>query len=64
MEELVLIDCNLRGKVLENLLDMLQNAKQLRKFVLIKPSHNDRSFDKLVKFVENSEHLTELDVSW
>lgn len=63
-EELVLIDCNLRGAVLENLLDTLTEAKQLKKLVLIKPIHNERSFDKLVHLVKVSEHLTELDVSW
>ena len=54
LEELVLIDCKLGGTVLENLLELLHDAKQLKKFSLIKPMHSERSFDKLTEFVKNS----------
>lgn len=64
LEELVLIDCKLNGSVLENLLELLRDARLLKKFTLIKPAHHERSFDKLVELVQNSQHLVELDVSW
>ena len=64
LEELALIDCKLSGTVLENLLEVLANAHQLKKLTLIKPNHSTRSFAKLVHLVETSQHLVELDISW
>ena len=65
MEELTLIDCKIGATMIENLLDSIYyNNAKLKKFTLVKANHSDRSFEKLVEYVETSSMLEYLDVSW
>ena len=43
---------------------LVTHNNKLKKFTLVNVHHSDRSFDKLVEFVEDSCYLKELDLSW
>ena len=65
LEELNLIDCRIHSSLLNRLVDLLnESGTQMRKLGLVNTNHSEASFAKLLTFVETSEYLQELDVSW
>lgn len=65
LEELSFVDTKMGATVIEQLMDALvYYNNKLKKFTLVNVHHSDRSFDKLVTFVEDSCYLKELDLSW
>ena len=43
---------------------MVENRAHLRKLAIVRCSHSERSFDKLVQFTMDNCLLEELDLSW
>lgn len=43
---------------------LITEENKLKKFTLVNVNHSDRSFENLMSFVEGSDCLKELDLSW
>jgi Ran GTPase-activating protein (RanGAP) involved in mRNA processing and transport len=64
LEELKLIDCKITTTCLESLIDNLIEQSQIKKLALVNLPHSEQTFQKLGTFLEESEYLEELDLSW
>lgn len=64
LEEIKLIDVRMTNSILSQFLTHINEQSQLRTLALVNVPHNELTFDKLVEYVENSEFLEDLDVSW
>ena len=40
------------------------NRAHLRKLAIVRPNHSERSWDKLVSFIQDDCLMEELDLSW
>ena len=65
MEELQLVDCRMGATLIEQLMDsLIENRAHLRKFALVRSNHSERSFEKIVQFMDDNSLMEELDLSW
>ena len=65
LEELSLVDAKITPTLIEQLMETLvENRNRLKKFTLVNVHHTEKSFDKLIYFLEDSVLLEELDLSW
>ena len=64
LEEISLIDCKMTPTMIEQMMELLLESSRVNKLCLVNASHTERSFDKLVEFVEKSPYLKYLDLSW
>lgn len=65
LQELKLIDCGLNGSQIEVLMDhMIDIGSQLRSLALVNATQTIKSFAAMVQFVNESQWLRELDLSW
>lgn len=64
LEELKIIDCKVNSTLISQLMNSLLTKSQLRSFSLVKVHHSPESFDLVTRYVEESEHLREIDLSW
>ena len=55
----------MQASVVEQLMEVLiETDNRLKKFTLVNVSHSERSFERLVEFVEGHYSLKDLDLSW
>ena len=64
LEELKIIDCKMAGSLIEEMMNIIRKRSQLRKLSLINVLHSDGPYLSVVEYLQESEHLQELDVSW
>lgn len=64
MEELSLIDCRISPTLIEQLMGLLLQKSRIRKLALVNLHHTERSFDSVVRFLQLSCYLKDLDLSW
>ena len=65
LEEIRLIDCQMNGSHISKLMDLLRDTNsQLSKLALVNAHQTESSFDKVINFLKESDHLKELDLSW
>ena len=55
----------MNGSIIGRLCDLLlETDSQLRSFALVNSHQTETSFDKVINLLEQSEYLSELDLSW
>lgn len=55
LEELQIIDCKLSATLVELMMDgLIENHARLKKLTLINALHSDRSFEKVIIFLQES----------
>ena len=65
LEELKLIDCHINSSHVYRLMESIVESKcQLRVLALVNASPSESSFDLVCQFLEESDYLKELDLSW
>lgn len=65
LAEIKLIDCQMNGSHICKLMDLLaETNSQLSKLALVNAHQTESSFEKVIGFLKQSEHLRELDLSW
>ena len=64
LAELKLIDCKINSTQIEILMSCLLERSQLKAFSLVNVHHSEKSFELLIVYMQNSETLEELDISW
>lgn len=64
LAELKLIDCKINSTQIEVLMSCLIERSQLKAFSLVNVHHSEKSFELLIVYMQNSETLEELDISW
>ena len=52
------------NSILSQFLTQINEQSQLKTLALVNVPHNELTFDKLIEYVQNSEFLEDLDVSW
>lgn len=63
--ELKLIDCNLTGSLTELLMEtLISSHTRLKTLALVNSSQTERSFAKILEFIEDSTYLRALDLSF
>ena len=63
-EELQLIDCRISPTLIEQLMGLLLQKSRVRKLSLVNLQHTERSFDSVANYVDQSQYLKDLDLSW
>ena len=64
-EELKLIDCHINSSHVNHLMELILDTRcQLRSLALVNANLSDASFEKICQFLEESDYLKELDLSW
>ena len=65
LEELSIIDCKMTATQVEQLMDgLIDNHARLKKLTLVNAHHTERSFEKIIQFINDTALLKELDLSW
>lgn len=64
LEELKIIDCKIHASMIKQLMTTILERSQLRAFSLVNVHHSPESFDLVIQYLEQSETLKELDLSW
>ena len=64
LEELKLIDCKINATLIAELMTNLLEKSQLKSLSLVNMYHTPESFDLIIQYVQESEYLQELDLSW
>lgn len=65
LQELKLIDCNMKSGQIEALMTQLtEQDARLRVLALVNTTQTERSFRTVVEFLDNTQYLRELDLSW
>lgn len=57
-------NCNTSVEITRELIEMINKRCFIRKLALVDMQINDDSFKTLCQYVDYSEHLIELDISW
>ena len=50
--------------LIEQLMDQLIEKSQVRSLSLVNAQHSEASFDKVITFINESDYIQEIDVSW
>ena len=64
LEELKLIDCKINATLIAELMTSLLEKSQLKCLSLVNMYHTPESFDLVIQYIQESEYLEELDLSW
>ena len=64
LEELKLIDCKINASLVCQLMNYLLEKSQLKSLSLVNVQHSPESFELVVKYLQESPHLKDLDLSW
>ena len=64
LEELKIIDCKINATLISQLMISLLEKSQLRSLALVNVHHSPESFELVTRYVEESEYLREIDLSW
>jgi hypothetical protein len=64
LQELKIIDCKISVTLITQLMHFLIEKSQLKSFTLVNVHHSTDSFDLVIQYLQKSEFLTELDLSW
>ena len=64
LEELKIIDCKINSTLISQLMISLLEKSQLRSLALVNVHHSPESFELVTRYVEESEYLREIDLSW
>lgn len=64
LEELKIIDCKLHSSLITQLMTEMLERSQLRALSLVNVHHSPESFDLVIQYLQESQNIKELDLSW